>query len=113
MRPASLLLLGFAVGVAGTLLMLEIPILGAPTLGLIAFALIRLRSAAPYGGLCLAVGVLFAFLDWRSVEQCESFNRSGGFCEMLDPAPHALIALLFLGLGVALSAYGLLRRSPG
>jgi hypothetical protein len=111
MSPATLWLLGLAVGTTGVPMASYSPIIGVALLGLLAAALVRSRSVALFGGLSFAVGVWFSFLEWRSVEQCASFDRNGGFCEILDPGPGASIPLLFLVVGVALSAYGLLRRA--
>ena len=91
-----------------------VPVVGVIVLGLLAIALVRGRSASLFGGLSLAVGVWFAFLEWRSVANCDAMNVGGGSCTILDPAPGAVIPLLFLAAGVAVSAYGLLRdgRDP-
>ena len=112
MRPPSLWLLGFAVGTAGIPMASYVAFPGVIVLGLFALALVRSRSVALFGGLSLAVGAWFSFLEWRSVANCDAFNRGGGSCTIIDPAPSVLIPLLFLALGVALSAYGLLRDRP-
>ncbi|HEU5287587.1 MAG TPA: hypothetical protein VFV20_04230 [Candidatus Limnocylindria bacterium] len=113
MRPPSLWLLGFAVGIAGIPMASYVAFPGMIVLGLLALALVRSRSVALFGGLSLAVGAWFSFLEWRTVANCDAFNRrGGGSCTIIDPAPSVLIPLLFLALGVALSAYGLLRDRP-
>ena len=109
MRPASLWLLGFLVGVAGTLVSLEVGVLGLALYAFMVLTLVSTRSVAPFGGASLATGIWFSYAQWQSVAQCEAFNAHGGFCEIYDAWIGGVIAAGFLVVGVSLSAYALLR----
>lgn len=105
-------LLGFAVGVAGTLVALEVGVLGLLMYGFMVLMLVSTRSVAPFGGASMATGIWFAFAWWRSLAQCRAINENGGFCEIYDPWVGGVIAAGFLVVGVLLSAYGVLKGWP-
>ncbi len=113
MRPASAWLLGVAVGIAGTLPPIELGVLGLLLYVAMIVTLLATRRVAAFGGASFGTGVWFSLLWSQSLERCDAFNRNGGFCQVYNASTGAAIATSFLVLGIALSAYGLLRSDRG
>jgi hypothetical protein len=70
------------------------------------------ERAALAGGAATVLGALFLSAVSQSIESCARFNRQpGGRCEMGDGTPFVVIALLFLGMGLALTILAVRRRA--
>ena len=109
MRGGSAWLLGFAAGIAGTLALLELAMIGAMTYVVMLLWLARVRAIPTFGGAFTTTGLWFVFLWSRSLAQCAAFNANGGFCAIYDAWIGGAIALGFLVVGVILSGYAVVR----
>lgn len=76
MRGGSAWLLGFAAGIAGTLALLELAMIGVMTYVVMLLWLARVRAIPTFGGAFTATGLWFVFLWWRSLAQCAAFMRT-------------------------------------
>ena len=112
MPPLTAWLVGFVVGVVATWLTLLLMPYGLLVYVLVAVALILVGPrAALGGGMLLATGLWFVYLDRSMTAQCEAWNTRGGFCEVINPMPSQLMALGFVVAGALFSIYALGKRS--
>ena len=101
-------ILGLLAGLIGTWVAALVPIVGVPVLALVALALIlRGPRAAIGGGMLLATGLWFAYFQYQQIANCDTFNATGGFCQMGDTSVNTAIVLVFSAAGAALSVYAL------
>jgi hypothetical protein len=111
-RPPVAWVIGLAVGALGTWLTLLLMPFGLLVYVLVAVALVLVgHRAALGGGMLLASGLWFVYLDRSMTATCEAMNSRGGFCEVIDPMPSQLMALGFAVAGGLLSIYALGKRS--
>lgn len=111
LRPGSAWLLGLAVGLAGTLLTIEVGVLGLLLYAFMVLTLVSTRSAAPFGAASMTTGLWFLFAWRQSLAWCDAVNATGsGSCEIYDAWIGGAIAAGFFAVGVALSVYGLRGR---
>ena len=112
MPPLTAWLAGLAVGAVATWLTLLLLPYGLLLYVLVAVALILVGPrVALGGGMLLATGLWFVYLDRSMTAACEAMNTRGGFCEVIDPMPSQLMALGFVVAGVLFSVYALGKRS--
>ena len=109
LHPTAAWVLGLVWGVVGTLAALYVPLYGVLMYAVLAAALVlRARArAAVGGGLLLATGVWFAYLDQSMTAQCEAMNTANGSCTVVDANGQLIPALTFVLVGAALSVYAL------
>jgi hypothetical protein len=112
MPPLMAWLVGLAVGVVATWLSLLLMPYGLLVYVLVTVALILVGPrAALGGGMLLATGSWFVYIDRSMKATCEAMNTSQGFCEVIDPTRTLVLALSFVVVGALLSVYALGKRS--
>jgi hypothetical protein len=106
MPPLTAWLVGLAVGVVATWLTLLLMPFGLLLSVLVAVALILVGPrAALGGGMLLATGVWFVYIDRSMKATCDAMNTAQGFCEVIDPTTTLVLALSFVVAGALLSVY--------
>jgi hypothetical protein len=111
-RPLSSWIIGLAVGALGTWLTLLLLPFGLLVYVLVAVALVLVGPrAALGGGMLLATGLWFVYIDRSMKATCEAMNTAQGFCEVIDPTTTLILALSFVVAGVFLSLYAFGKRS--
>jgi hypothetical protein len=112
MPPLTAWLVGLTVGIVATWLTLLLMPYGLLVSVLVAVALILVGPrAALGGGMLLATGLWFVYIDRSMKATCEAMNTAQGFCEVIDPTTTLILALSFVVAGVFLSLYALGKRS--
>ncbi len=105
-RPLTAWLIGLAVGALATWLTLLLMPFGLLVYVLVALALILVGDrAALGGGMLLATGLWFVYIDRSMKATCEAMNTAQGFCEVIDPTTTLVLALSFVVAGAVLSLY--------
>jgi hypothetical protein len=112
MPPLTAWLVGLAVGVVATWLTLLLMPYGLLVYVVVAVALILVGPrAALGGGMLLATGLCFLYVDRSMKAACEARNTAQGFCEVIDPTTTLVLALSFVVAGLLFSVYALGKRS--
>jgi hypothetical protein len=100
-------ILGFIAGLATVVVTEFLFTLGIAMM--VVVSLLRPRPAAA-GGACVAWGGAFLIAMWQAADRCAAFNRQpNASCTMGDNTPFAIVGVAVLALGLALSAYAILR----
>jgi len=97
--------IGLVAGAAAMALLAFMAPLGITAM--VVVALVPPRPAAA-GGVSIAAGAGFLLALWSAADRCVAFNRQPqASCTMGDNTTFALVGILLLGIGIALSAYAL------
>ncbi|TMB78988.1 MAG: hypothetical protein E6J52_03510 [Chloroflexi bacterium] len=109
--PLAAWILGMAIGIVGTWLVLFVPIYALPVYIVLAAVLVLRGPRAAFGGaILLATGLWLTYVHFSMLARCAAANSATGSCQVVDANGTAVPALTFVLVGAALSIYALLGK---